>query len=195
VEDSHFFISSPRKCGYYLNDCCSFRRLGLHSAKDHISMDIDRLKSLYQDNATARLILDEAARRQRSQSETKVDRIISLLAAQGHEISRGDIIGAFRSLEDLGAGQFMTGRRGLPSRFVWSVGMVSVGKAAAGEPQDIEEIPAEELEEAASSDVLVHSFHLRTNLQITLELPADLSGAEADRLANFVKTLPIESEL
>ena len=39
----------------------------------------------------------------------------------------------FKQLEALEAGQFVTGRRGWPSRFVWSVGMVSVGKTAAGE--------------------------------------------------------------
>jgi len=159
-----------------------------------MDIDIDRLKELYQHNATARIILDQAARRRRNQTETKVDRILSLLKEEGHEISRGDIIDAFRSLEDLAAGQFVTGRRGWPSRFVWSVGMVSVGKAAAGEPQDIEQIPAEEMEEPASADMLAHPFNLRMDLQVTLELPADLSRAEADRLANFVRTLPIESE-
>jgi hypothetical protein len=167
----------------------------LHSETDQVSIDIDRLKSLYQNNPAAQLILDQAARRQRNQTETKVDRIVALLAAGGHEISRGDIIDAFRSLEELGAGQFVTGRRGWPSRFVWSVGMVSVGKAAAGEPQEIESIPDESFEEQTASGMLVHSFYLRVDAPVIIELPIDLTKAEAERLGNFVRTLPIETEL
>jgi hypothetical protein len=167
----------------------------LHSARDNVSIDIDSLKSLYQHNPAAQLMLDHAARRQRNQTETKVDRIVALLATEGHEISRGDVIDAFRSLEDLGAGQFVTGRRGWPSRFVWSVGMVSVGKAAAGEPQEIESIPDESFEEEPTSAMLGHSFYLRVDTPVTIELPVDLTKVEAERLASFVRTLPIENEL
>jgi hypothetical protein len=158
-------------------------------------MDIDRLKNLYRQSPAAQFVLDQAARRQRNQTETKIDRIVALLAAEGHEISRGDVIDAFRSLEDLGAGQFVTGRRGWPSRFVWSVGMVSVGRAAAGEPQEIESIPDESFEEESASTLLAHSFYLRVDMPVTIELPVDLTKGEAERLASFVRTLPIESEL
>jgi hypothetical protein len=161
----------------------------------HDSIDVERLKDLYQRNAAARLILDQAARRQRNQSETKVDRLMAVLAAEGHEVSRGDIIDALRSLENLNAGQFVTGRRGWPSRFIWNVGMVSVGKAAAGEPQEIETIPSENSEEPPESAMLAHSFYLRVDTPVTIELPFDLTKAEAERLAAFIRTLPIESEL
>lgn len=41
------------------------------------------------------------------------------------------------------------------------------------------------------SGVLRHSFHLRPGLQITMELPDDLTDREAERLAQFVQSLPV----
>ena len=39
--------------------------------------------------------------------------------------------------------------------------------------------------------MLQHSFHLRPDLQIRMELPSDLTEREADRLARFVQSLPV----
>ncbi len=41
-----------------------------------------------------------------------------------------------------------------------------------------------------ASRVIEHSFRVRPDFPITLRLPTDLSGAEADRLAAWIKTLP-----
>ena len=92
----------------------------------------------------AKAFFDHAARRERDQSETKVDRILVLLRAEGHEFRRRDIIALFRKLQEQGCGQFVEGRRGWPSRFVWSAGLTSVGRAAAGEPQTIARISTED---------------------------------------------------
>ncbi|QYE37045.1 hypothetical protein KZX46_21050 (plasmid) [Polymorphobacter sp. PAMC 29334] len=47
--------------------------------------------------------------------------------------------------------------------------------------------------EAADSavEMLKHGFHLRTGVQVTIELPDDLTEREADRLARFVQSLPV----
>jgi transcriptional regulator with XRE-family HTH domain len=39
--------------------------------------------------------------------------------------------------------------------------------------------------------MLQHSFHLRPGIQITIELPEDLTDRESDRLARFVQSLPV----
>jgi Protein of unknown function DUF262 len=67
-----------------------------------------------------------------------------LLRVDGHTFLRRDIIALFRKLQELGCGQFVEGRRGWPSRFVWSAGLTSVGRAAAGESQPIATISTEE---------------------------------------------------
>ncbi len=104
---------------------------------DSKTPNIDTLRQLYRQSPVAKAFFDHAARRERDQSETKVDRILVLLRAEGNEFRRSEIIEFFRKLQDQGCGQFVEGRRGWPSRFVWSAGLTTVGRAATGEPQTI----------------------------------------------------------
>lgn len=108
------------------------------------SPSIGRLRDLYAASPVARAFFDHTAKRERDQSETKVDRILVLLKSDGYHFKRREIIELFRKLQEQGCGQFIEGRRGWPSRFVWSVGLTSVGKAAAGEPQTIDHISGED---------------------------------------------------
>ena len=108
------------------------------------SPSISRLRELYAASPVAKAFFDHTARRERDQSETKVDRILVLLKSDGYPFKRREIIELFRKLQEQGCGQFIEGRRGWPSRFVWSVGLTSVGKAAAGEPQTIDHISGED---------------------------------------------------
>ena len=111
---------------------------------DSKTPDVDALRRLYTDNQVAKAFFDHAARRERDQSETKVDRILVRLRADGHDFRRREIIDLFRKMQDQGLGQFVEGRRGWQSRFVWSTGLTSVGRAAVGEPQTIEHISSED---------------------------------------------------
>ena len=111
---------------------------------DSKSPNIDVLRQLYLESPVAKAFFDHAARRERDQSETKVDRILILLRAEGHVFPRRDIITLFRKIQEQGCGQFVEGRRGWPSRFVWSTGLTSVGRAAAGESEPIAHISTEE---------------------------------------------------
>lgn len=111
---------------------------------ESISPNIDALQQLYKESSVAQAFFEHSSRRERDQSETKVDRILVLLAADGLEFKRRDIIDLFRTLQNHGCGQFVEGRRGWPSRFVWSARMTSVGRAAKGEQQPIEEIVTED---------------------------------------------------
>jgi hypothetical protein len=132
---------------YYTFDTSSrdVMRLNGEPQMDSKSPNVEMLRQLYKQNAVARAFFDHASRRERDQSETKVDRILALLNRdEGHEFHRREIIDLFRKLQDQGCGQFVEGRRGWPSRFVWSTGLTSVGRAAAGNPQAIEHISTEE---------------------------------------------------
>jgi uncharacterized protein DUF262 len=118
------------------------------------SPNIDTLRQMYRQSPVATAFFDHAARRERDQSETKVDRILVLLRADGHEFRRREIIDLFRKLQEQGCGQFVEGRRGWPSRFVWSTGLTSVGRAATGEPQAIEHILTDEtIHDGSNSEV------------------------------------------
>jgi hypothetical protein len=138
---------------------------------DSKSPNVDMLRQLYKQSPVAKAFFDHAARRERDQSETKIDRVMVLLnRAEGHEFQRREIIDLFRRLQDQGCGQFVEGRRGWPSRFVWSSALTSVGRAAAGELQAIEHISTEE-------DVL-DQLHEDIDQSETDRTPATASAAE-----------------
>lgn len=148
---------------------------------------LEELKKLYKVSQTARTMLDYLAGRERNARRSPVERICAVIG-----LSRADVIDLFRKFEELGFGRFLVGRRGQPSRFEWDVAMVSVGQAATGETSDIATDDIEDVAEevAIGSDGLKHTFRLRTDFPVEFELPANLTPAEAVRLADFIKTLP-----
>jgi hypothetical protein len=85
---------------------------------DDKSPNIDLLRQLYQQSPVAQAFFDHTAKRERDQSETKVDRILVLLSAEGHAFPRRDIISLFRKLQEQGCGQFVEGRRGWRNRLM-----------------------------------------------------------------------------
>lgn len=161
--------------------------------------DIDQLRQFYRDSEVARGFLDHAAKRERDQSETKVDRILVRLKAEGHSFPRRDIIALFRKLEEVGCGQFVEGRRGWPSRFVWSTGWTSVGRVAAGESWPIAQISAElssSDEASETSDVMSPSAATVTD-ESDEEESGELGGTgieseEEDSEVGFAITEPFD---
>lgn len=149
---------------------------------------IDTLRALYKTSEVAAKILDHFASRVRDRRVVKVDQIEKVLS----DITRADIIDVFRKLEELGFGRFVVGRRGASSRFEREVSLPSLGKAAAGQgtivaasndSDDTDEEPA----------TVRHQYRLRPTFAAQIELPADLTEKEAERLASFIRTLPFAS--
>jgi hypothetical protein len=163
--------------------------------RDNSAVDLRRLRELYQRNPVAGAMLDEFAGRERNRTETKVDNLL-YLTVENRPIKRGEIIRVFQELENMGCGSFVVGRKGHGSRFEWTVGLPSVGKAAAGEDLPVEVISEEERQEEAAQipegERKPYAFPLRPNLDVKLELPLDLSAAEAARLSDFIKSLPFD---
>lgn len=155
--------------------------------------NIKKLRQLYANSTGAQAILDHFASRERSWSETTVDRIHNNVVGEGHEVSRGDVISCFKEFEQLGYGEFKIGRRGWPSRFVWSANLVTVGKTAAGEADIVEEINEADGANEEPMSTVKHTFMLRPDVPVSLELPSDFSASEAQRLGAFIGALPFQS--
>jgi hypothetical protein len=153
------------------------------------------LQSFYNENETAKLVLDHFASRERNRNTTTVDRLLISLGETGIVVPRYDLIKILRRLEDLNCGKLIAGRKGHPSRFVWAVGMVEVGRVAAGASVKLEAAPATEADDSSDDDLLEHHFRLRKDLDVPFKLPADLSASEAARLAAFIQTLPFETNV
>jgi len=164
-----------------------------------LNVDVDGLRNLYVTNEVAQAVLDEFASRGKNSTLTTVSRVVQVFQQKGRNISRGNVVTFFKALEELNCGKYISGHsrgsRGSQTRFEWKVGLVSVGQAATGEASRVEEnleIEQEDFEESDNS--INHSFVLRPDFAVTLELPADLTNSEAARLSEFVKTLPFGKE-
>src|SRR5690606_27511620 len=102
----------------------------------------------------------------------------------------------FKQLAEANCGEFVVGRKGHSSRFEWGVGLVSVGRVASGQLNQVERLAdvelSRELDDGADAepDELNHRFKLRPDFEVDLRLPRDLTTAEAGRLADFARTLP-----
>lgn len=110
---------------------------------------IEAARTLYRQNPIAQQLFDMNAERERDASASSLDVISRKL-----EISRGDAVALARELEAAGCGKFKVGRRGAPSRFEWSYSCIGLGKAAAGEPVQLEQADDPEDEEALPDDGL-----------------------------------------
>lgn len=171
------------------------------SAGKQNAPSIDGIRAFYRSDSSAKAILDYCAGRKNNSSETKVDRLVADVGHREGEgtVSRSEVISTLRELEKLGCGTFVIGRRGQPSRFQWDVQMIALGKAAKGDELPI--LSQSESHEEDDIDIddpdqeirlIPHSYRLRRNLNLTLHLPDDLTGKEAARLGEFIKTLPFE---
>jgi hypothetical protein len=150
---------------------------------------IEELRTLYGTDSAFKAVCDDFAGREKCSWRSAVDR-----TSQRTGLPRGEIVRVFKRLAEIqGIGQFVVGRRGAPSRFEWNQSSLSVGRAAGGEVSELEERPASSQDvEQDDADLLVtHRFRLRSDVEIELRLPANFQKGEAERLADYVKTLPL----
>ncbi len=146
------------------------------------------IQTHYETDEAARAVFENLAGRERNSWRPSVD-----LMSRQTNLSRGQVVRVFRIFESLQLGAFKVGRRGHQSRFEWAVSPLSVGQVAAREGEEITDITPEEkaVQDGPGAELVEHRFHLRADLPVIFELPKDLSHAEARRLADFLKTLPL----
>ena len=168
--------------------------------------NVKQLRALYAANQNVKAILDCFASRERNATVTKVDRLFSILDTSGASVSRWNLVKALRELSDLGYGRFVVGRKGHPSRVEWNVEIVSLGKAGTGATDviqvaknddaelEVEEdlVRTESTSCASSVPMMKVRYPLRAELEVELALPKNLTRREAERLSDFIKTLPFE---
>jgi len=147
-----------------------------------------RLSDLYADSESAKVILNDFAERFRKRRVTTLDQILNRAAG----VSRPEAIRVLRSLEDIGCGEFIEGRKGHPSRFAWTDDLTAVGRAARGEVTSVSPLEDEEEDDTDKKNLFEreHPLELRDDYIARVRVPADLTEREAERLATFIRSLP-----
>jgi hypothetical protein len=155
---------------------------------------IKTIQGYYSDagNPEATLLFDWAAKQGGSKQSTVSE------VMKGAGLERAYVILAMRELDQLRFGKFTVGRRNHESRMTWEVSLGDLGKVAQGLAADFEDpvlshgvAQAPDVPGAGSNEIL-HVFHLRPELRVSLRLPSNLTAAEARRLADFVLSLPFD---
>ncbi len=131
---------------------------------------------------------------QRGRWETTTTRICIHLINAGYDLKRSQVTAAFKKLQSLGLGTFVTGRKGWESRFVFAERVTVIARLLAGEEIDVIEYELEEESEHGYTETIEHSFNLRPDFTLDIELPADLTEFEAKRLAQFFGCLAFKPD-
>jgi hypothetical protein len=179
----------------YMKETESKSSIGTH-------IDMGGIKRLCFMNGTVRRILNYFSGCKINKKETTVDRLHEVLVAERHHVTRVQLIEALRQLAALNCGEFKTGRKGHPTRMIWSVNIVSLGQVASGHATAVKDIdnsgsPQEDSpsqDESSEHDLLNVSYPLRPELVVSFSLPKSITQKEANRLADFIRTLPFGDE-
>lgn len=113
--------------------------------------------------------------------QLEVDTLLEYAQEAGQDMKRDQVIRLFKKLEKTGYGQYVVGRRGQPTRLEWN--------EQANERDENSGL----LQNTAMAPLIDHKFFLRPTFEVSLQLPIDLTLEEAERLSNFVKTLPFRN--
>lgn len=116
------------------------------------------------------------------------------LIAEGTPLSHADVVSGFRALESVGVGKYVEGRRGWKSRFAFTEPVTAIVKLLDGETMTDSELETLELAASESSDSVHHTFVLRPDFLVAIELPTDVTEFEAKRLSKFIECLPFASQ-
>jgi hypothetical protein len=147
---------------------------------------------------TAEAIVKTLASRKNNATATELDAIVNSPEVEktgARPNVKRDAIVFFRDLEKIGYGQFVVGRRGRSTRFIWSRPLRDLATQAVAflSASDADQpTPPEMLrpQREGPPSQIAHSFAVRPALSVTFELPEDLTAAEAERLANLIRNIP-----
>jgi hypothetical protein len=155
----------------------------------------DDIKSLYAKNQTVAALLDILATKKR-----KRDVISVKYACQLTGIDYDDMEEALRALDAIKVGVFTNAYRDNYARLTWRFHPKSLAEAATGrglpeelDVSEVEEVEDDEAANAAAPGDVRHDYLLRPDRRIVLTLPLDLTHREAERLGQFIQSLPLEA--
>ncbi len=175
------------------------------TAKD---VNIEELKNLPKASPTADVVLSTLASRMRLRHFTDLTRLKTILISEGKKIVNEDFMSLFQSLERLGIGSVVYGRKNKPDRFEWFYSLKDVGKAALNRPYDalnrmnvvemsprrkVKNLPAEAPQTtaiaspAATSDTNRVFIYIRPKLTLDLALPTDMSDDEIIMVSEAIR--------
>lgn len=158
-----------------------------------------KLAEMAKKSDLAKAVFVTLSNMERSRPTTDLGRFRSRVKeAYGREIEVKEFMAVFKSFQDIGLGKLILSRElsKSPHRFKWAHNNVEVGKAVTSQEEAIlptrltqQQVPlATHTGPQDEAMALVLSYPLRGRLY-SLQLPPDLSKAEAESLAAFIQRM------
>lgn len=153
------------------------------------------LKSLYKTDDAFKRIVAWFDDRKKDSWEMPVR-----IAAMRTDLDEREVRRVFKHLAELNCGRFIKGRgESAESRMQWKLSIRGIAAAAKGEISNIEEVQAapedtleaEEKLKLPDVDGVTHTFKLRADFDVVINLPSDFTDGEAERLSRFLKAVPL----
>jgi len=154
-------------------------------------IDAAFLRTLHRSGRSEQVVLAVLAVQPAEVYEITVDGLLEQAKKAETELARRNATRVLRALDKNGLGRLIPGRWDSKSRFVGDVPLSMIGRFAIGEsvvgvePGNSTAGPRSENE---SESVETHRIVIRPGS--TIELPGDLSRAEAERLIKLIENLP-----
>jgi len=145
---------------------------------NNIGQEIDErdLQKRYKTDPKFRTLMDFFADQPKDVGVISVDELAEKMGDAGIAVHRHEIIQMLRALEGGNRGWMWLGRRNSKTRFEFSASSKMMAEVAR----------------RSSKAPIVHTFRLRPELEVSFELPIDLTHKEVNRIAEFLKTLPFD---
>ncbi len=154
--------------------------------------DSSQFSGLATRNPVARAVFAAVTEQPRFKREALLEVLVQQTSCE-----RRDVVRVLRELEALKAGRLIVGRRKQKTRFAWTEQFdvaAMLKKALVLSPKAERNLGADMSAATASAPSLLrHRYLVRPSLEVELSLPPDLSVREAERLADFIKTLPLDA--
>ncbi len=154
----------------------------------------EELRKLCESDEDVAAVCEVLRTYQRGRWEISTKRLCIHLMDAGYDLTRSQVTAAFKKLQSLGLGTFVAGRRGRESRFVFAERVTIIARLLAGEEIDVIEHDLKEEDTRVFPETIEHSFALRPDFTLSVELPGDLTEFEANRLAQFFGYLAFQPD-
>jgi hypothetical protein len=100
-------------------------------------MNAEQVKQII-GNETAKQIVNVLASRERISQDTDIKRFQTVMRRNGFKIIPEEFEGFFKSLEEIGVGSVVYGKRKTPKKFQWYYSLRDVGKAIKNPDEKVE---------------------------------------------------------
>ena len=107
-----------------------------------------------------------------------------------------ELVKILKFLDEQRFGEFVVGRKGNESRISWKFHPRDIGRVALKKAEFLRPVPKKlddyDGGEVSLLDQVAHTFRLRPDYQLQINLPSDFDTIDASRLKRWIDTLPFD---